>query len=459
MSAFFRRCSCVTSSDLLMDYLLQDRREVVEDVMLDVWRQSPPDGGWMSGHSTSHSPATVMSSWVASPVSLVGTHGWDAASVVAAVNACVILRRNNFDPPVIFVPTLTISRVLSYVCSAPERITDATTPPCGRSSPPGHAVVDGWRRDERTRDIPQRNPRSLVSSAKPTTGVQVVRPAAPTASTRSLQMPTEQGPSALDRPGSALFNADISAPTFLYPDADLPCASLLLTPSFPGERGFPTIFHAVTGSRNGNDLRMMKEPVKQCGGKNLVPQQVAPVGKARVGGQQDRAMFVASRHQLKEMMGLGWRQFGVADFIDHQHTGGGVATQPLAHQTRIRGALQGLSQVGQGRKERGIACGQGLDRERQTEVCFPHTRRSQKQHIRGCLHKGEIRQFPQQSLGERGLKGKIKSLQGFEGGQARSGHPSFRCAPVAPLDLGSNRAAQERLVGPLLLPGRLKEGW
>src|SRR5712692_6447386 len=84
MSAFFRRCSCVTSSDLLMDYLLQDRREVVEDVMLDVWRQSPPDGGWMSGHSTSHSPATVMSSWVASPVSLVGTHGWDAASVVAA---------------------------------------------------------------------------------------------------------------------------------------------------------------------------------------------------------------------------------------------------------------------------------------------------------------------------------------------------------------------------------------
>src|SRR5579864_7795411 len=100
-------------------------------------------------------------------------------SMASNVNACVILRRNNFDPPVIFVPTLTLSRVLSSVCSAPERITDATTPPCGRSSPPGHAVVDGWRRDERTRDIPQSLPRSLVSSAKPTTGVQVVRPAAP----------------------------------------------------------------------------------------------------------------------------------------------------------------------------------------------------------------------------------------------------------------------------------------
>ncbi len=72
------------------------------------------------------------------------------------------------------------------------------TPPCGRSSPPGHAVVDGWRRDERTRDTPQSLPRALVSAAKPTTAIQVVRPAAPTASTRSLRMPTEQGRPALD---------------------------------------------------------------------------------------------------------------------------------------------------------------------------------------------------------------------------------------------------------------------
>src|SRR5260370_29828255 len=92
------------------------------------------------------------------------------------VNACVNLRRNNFDPPVIFVPTLTISRVLSYVCSAPERITNATTPPCGRSSPPGHSVVDGWRRDGRTEDIRHGLPRSLASAAQPTTRVPGVTP-------------------------------------------------------------------------------------------------------------------------------------------------------------------------------------------------------------------------------------------------------------------------------------------
>src|SRR6266436_8309807 len=84
MSAFFCKCCGVTSSDLFMDYLLEDRREVVENVVLDVWGQSPPDGGWISGHSASHSPATVMSSWIASPVSLVGTPGRHGASVVTA---------------------------------------------------------------------------------------------------------------------------------------------------------------------------------------------------------------------------------------------------------------------------------------------------------------------------------------------------------------------------------------
>src|SRR5207249_4304480 len=43
-------------------------------------------------------------------------------------------------------------------------------------SPPGRTVVNGWRRDERTTDIPQNHLGSLVSSAQPTTGVQVVRP-------------------------------------------------------------------------------------------------------------------------------------------------------------------------------------------------------------------------------------------------------------------------------------------
>ncbi len=122
--------------------------------------------------------------------------------VCSCVNACVILRRDNFDHPFVLciLPVTNLQSSLSRLfCHTTDR---CGPPPCGRSSPPGHAVVDGWRRDERTRDIPQSLPRSLVSSAKPTTGVQVVRSAAPAASTRSLLMPTEQGLSTPGHDGS-----------------------------------------------------------------------------------------------------------------------------------------------------------------------------------------------------------------------------------------------------------------
>jgi hypothetical protein len=93
------------------------------------------------------------------------------------VNACVILRRNNFDPLLIFSPRMTTYRVLRSVSTA-TKANQRCPPPATGASPPGHPVVDGWRRDERTRGIPQSHLRALVS---------------PVASTRSLQVPTEQG--------------------------------------------------------------------------------------------------------------------------------------------------------------------------------------------------------------------------------------------------------------------------
>jgi hypothetical protein len=93
---------------------------------------------------------------------------------------------------------------------SPCRRGAGSSPPGGGPSPPGHPVVNGWRRDERPRDRPQRLLCSLVSSAKPTTGVQVVGPAAPTsASTRSLRMPAALGHPCL----SARFRQSMSTPS------------------------------------------------------------------------------------------------------------------------------------------------------------------------------------------------------------------------------------------------------
>jgi hypothetical protein len=76
---------------------------------------------------------------------------------------------------------------------------------------------------------------------------------------------------------------------------------------------------------------MVKEPVKQCSGKNLVSQKAAPIGKAGSGGQQNRAVLIARGDQLKEMMCLSGRKLGLAHLVDHQHTWGAVATEALAN--------------------------------------------------------------------------------------------------------------------------------
>src|SRR5213592_436550 len=106
------------------------------------------------------------------------------------------------------VSQVTISKVLSSVGAATQPV-NAATPPCGRASPPGHSVVDGWRRDERTRGIPQSLPRSLVSSAKPTTGVQVVRPAAPSCLNSLTQEAHRGGPPPGDHRCSVPPNASM----------------------------------------------------------------------------------------------------------------------------------------------------------------------------------------------------------------------------------------------------------
>jgi hypothetical protein len=65
-----------------MDYLLEDRREIVLDTLLQFDWQLLPDLAGMSGHRASQSSATVSSSLTASKVSLVEASGRDAASVV-----------------------------------------------------------------------------------------------------------------------------------------------------------------------------------------------------------------------------------------------------------------------------------------------------------------------------------------------------------------------------------------
>src|SRR6266487_3492071 len=100
---------------------------------------------------------------------------------------------------------------------------------------------------------------------------------------------------------------------------------------------------------------MMKQPVEECRGKNLVSEQITPVRKAGIGSQKNRPVFVASSDQLEEGMSLLLRELGIAHFVDNQQTGGNVASQALAQQAGMGSAFQGLCKVCQRRKHHGMA--------------------------------------------------------------------------------------------------------
>src|SRR6266568_939071 len=126
---------------------------------------------------------------------------WDSPSLTC-VNARILLRQDNFDRPfLLFLPTVDhLQGSLLFVLLLAK--IDATTPPYGWSPPPGPSVVDGWRRDERTRDRPQ----SKLECARLVCQAYHRHPGSttsrPPASTRSLQMPAGQGCSTPGHPGS-----------------------------------------------------------------------------------------------------------------------------------------------------------------------------------------------------------------------------------------------------------------
>src|SRR5260370_19588660 len=64
------RCCGVMRSELCIDHLLEEHREVGANTSLPRGRESIPDLGWVAGHSTSHCSAREMSSVMACEVSL-----------------------------------------------------------------------------------------------------------------------------------------------------------------------------------------------------------------------------------------------------------------------------------------------------------------------------------------------------------------------------------------------------
>jgi hypothetical protein len=71
------------SSDVLMDYLLDEGGEFLLDLCLALGREATPDVGGLDGHNTSHWTASATRSVMAARVSLVRVTGREGMRLVA----------------------------------------------------------------------------------------------------------------------------------------------------------------------------------------------------------------------------------------------------------------------------------------------------------------------------------------------------------------------------------------
>src|SRR2546428_10440955 len=87
MTALRVRCCGVMRSELCIDHLLEERREVGADTGLPRGGESIPELSWVAGHSTSHCSAREMSSVMACDVKLF--MGADSGGVEAQYNSAL----------------------------------------------------------------------------------------------------------------------------------------------------------------------------------------------------------------------------------------------------------------------------------------------------------------------------------------------------------------------------------
>ena len=71
---------------------------------------------------------------------------------------------------------------------------------------------------------------------------------------------------------------------------------------------------AVAGDLN--DDGVMQQPVQECGGNHVIAEQLAPLAKTPVGGEDDGAALVAGVDQLEEQVGATLLHRQVANLVD-----------------------------------------------------------------------------------------------------------------------------------------------
>ena len=115
---------------------------------------------------------------------------------------------------------------------------------------------------------------------------------------------------------------------------------------------------------------MVEQAVEQSGGDDGIAEDLAPFGKAAVGGEDHRAFLVARVDELEEQIAAAVSDRQVADLVDDEERRSAEPADAFAQLALALGLGEGTDDIGQGGEVDAAAGFDSLDAECHGEMGF-----------------------------------------------------------------------------------------
>ena len=129
--------------------------------------------------------------------------------------------------------------------------------------------------------------------------------------------------------------------------------------------------HAVAGTLDVYDDRVMEQPIQQGRGDDGVAEHLAPLCKAAVGRQDHGSALITRVDQLEEQVPGGSAQRDVADLVDDQQLGAAEIADALPQAPLPVGLGQAVDDVGQRAEVNTTPGPDRLDAKSHGKMTFP----------------------------------------------------------------------------------------
>jgi hypothetical protein len=134
----------------------------------------------------------------------------------------------------------------------------------------------------------------------------------------------------------------------------------------------------IARSLDLDDDGVVKQPIEQRGGDDGIAKNLAPFGKAAVGGQDHGTALIAGIDRLEEQIAAAGNDRQISDLVDNQERGSAQETDTLTQLSFPFSLCQDADDIGQAGKVDAAARFHSFDTQCRCEMALASSRRSQE---------------------------------------------------------------------------------